>query len=190
MNKLFAFILTISTISLLTISCKDQMTYADHLREESKAIERFILKNDISVIEKFPANGVFGSKEFYKDPGTGLYYNIVEYGDTTGSLTLNEDIYIRFRGLKYFMVDDSTSYNNMDPSSSPWPQVIKYLGPVNSATQSYYDTPGWAVPLSHVGHNGVVKMIVPFNMGSASDRSQYQPTYYDYLYYRFSSKID
>ncbi len=190
MKKFFSVLLSFSVILMLATACKDQKTYAEYLKDEERAIEKFLLQNELSVIDRIPSNGVFKDNEFYKDPETSVYYNIVEYGDTTGNLQLNEQIYIRFKGLKYFMVDDSTTYNNMDPNLSPWPQIITYLGPVNSSTSGYYDTPGWAVPLSYVGHNGVVKMIVPFNMGSANDRSQYQPTYYDYVEYRFANKIN
>lgn len=190
MKKLLLFIIAVSGILFLTTSCKDQKSYADYLRDEERAIERFLLQNNLSVIERFPSDGVFESDEFYKDPETGVYYNIVEYGDTTENLFMGEEIYVRFSGLKYFMVDDSTTYNNKDTSNSPWPQTIIFRGPANSSTNSFYDTPGWVVPLTRIGHNGKVRLIVTFNMGSASDRQQYQPTYYDLVQYRFASRID
>lgn len=188
MNRTYILILTIFTVLISTLSCKDQKTYADYLKDETKAIDEFIIKNNFNILTKYPSNGVFGNNDFYKDPETKVYYNIIEYGDTTKSLSFREEVYVRFKGLKYFMIDDSTTYSNTEQKE---PQVIEYYGPVNPNTRSYYSTPGWAVPLPRIGHNAVVKMIVPFNMGSSTERSQYMPSYYDRVEYRFESrKID
>lgn len=177
----------IAILIILFASCKDQKTYADYLKDESRAIDRFISKNDINVLERFPSNGKFENNQFYKDAATGVYYNIVDYGDTTRWITLGEEIYVRFKGLNYFMSDDSTSFSNMDPTVSPFPQTLIFRGVVTPTTSSYYETPGWIVPIPFVGHKAVVKMIVPFNMGSSYDQSQYQPTYYDHVEYRFEN---
>ena len=187
MNRTYKLIIIIFTILLSAASCKDQKTYADYLKEETKAIDEFIVKNNFNILTKFPANGVFGDKDFYKDPESKVYYNIVNYGDTTEFIFLGEEVYVRFKGLKYFMIDDSTTYKNNDHIN---PQEIKFIGPVNSSTRSYYSVPGWAVPLPRIGHKAVVKMIVPFNMGSSTERSEYQPSYYDRIEYRFDSKVN
>lgn len=185
MNKTFTAIIALLSILIFAASCKDQKTYADYLREETRAIDEFIIKNNLNILTKFPSNGVFGDNDFYKDPETKVYYNIIEYGDTTENIFLGEVVYVRFKGLKYFMMDDSTTYTNIDHRE---PQVIEFIGPVNSSTRSYYSVPGWAVPLPRVGHRAIIKMIVPFNMGSSSERSQYMPSYYDRIEYRFESR--
>lgn len=185
MKRFQAIFILLSTLLLIASSCKDQKTYADRLKDESKAIDLFILKNDFSILESFPKNGIFNQDDFYKDPETGVYYNIVDYGDTTKNLQIAEKVYPRFSGV-YFMVDDSVKFSNL---TSTMPFEMKFYGPVNSSSKNYYTIPGMAVPLTRVGHNGVVKLIVPFNMGSANDRQQYQPTYYDYVKYRFENQI-
>lgn len=187
MNKTNILIITILALIISAVSCKDQKTYADYLKEETKAIDEFIVKNNLNILSKFPSNGVFGDKDFYKDPESKVYYNIIEYGDTTDNIFIGEKVFVRFMGLKYFMVNDSTTYTNNDNIN---PQEIEFIGPVNSSTRSYYSFPGWAVPLPRIGHNAIVKMIVPFNMGSSTERSQYQATYYDRIEYRFESKVN
>lgn len=189
MKKIYSIVILITTFLIFTTSCKDQMTYSDHLKAEAQAIDRFILKNELSIIEKFPSDGIFDDNEFYKDPETGVYYNIISYGDTTKALFIGEKIYVRFSGLKYFLTDDSTTYSNMNQNVHPFPQEIEFLGPVTSATRSFYSNPGWVVPLTRIGHNGAVKLIVPFSMGSSNERSQFQPTYYNRVQYRFESRI-
>jgi hypothetical protein len=185
MKRFETIFILLSTLLLFASSCKDRKTYADYLKDETKAIELFILKNNFSVLEKFPGNGVFNQGDFYKDPESGVYYNIVDYGDTTKNLKIAEKVYARFSGV-YFMVDDSVKFSNL---TSTMPFEIEFYGPVNSNSKNYYNIAGLAVPLTRVGHNGVVKLIVPFNMGSATDRQQYQPTYYDYVEYRFENQI-
>ena len=189
MKKLVVITLALAGLSILAISCKDQKTYADYLKDEERAIDQYILKNDLSILKKFPDNGTFKAGDFYLDPETGVYYNIVSYGDTSRNISFGEEVYIRFSGLKYFSVDDSTSYSNMDTNNHPNPQTVVFRAPVNNDTKGYYDNPGWIVPLTRVGHNGVVRMIIPFNMGSSYDRSNFIPTYYDHIEYRFENSI-
>src|SRR5690554_497058 len=169
-------------------SCQDQKTYADRLKDEARAIDRFILQENIDVLEKFPADSIFRDNQYYRDAATGVYYHIVDYGDTDLKMTLGEEVYIRFEGLSYFMTADTITFSNTDPNGSPHPQTLIYRGPVNPSTSSYYETPGWIVPVPLIGHKAVVKMIVPLYMGSSYDRSQYQPTYYDRVEYRFGNQ--
>lgn len=180
MNKTYLTIIVLLGMLLIIPSCKDRKTYADYLKDEEKAIDLFIAQQQLSILDEYPASGIFAENEFYKDPATDVYYHVISYGDITKKLTINQSVYVRFRGLHYFMSDDTTRYSNM-----VFPEELKYAGPVNSSTKSYYSNPGWMVPLEHVGHNGEVKMIIPFTMGSSSDRSQYQPSYYDLIQYRF-----
>ncbi len=194
MKKINFIILSIIGLILITTSCNKRKTYADLLKAESKAIDKFISKNKLVILKDFPQNGQFKDKEFYKDPATGVYYNIIETGDTTNyKLKVGDEVHVRFRGLKYFSTDnDSTEYENMDPNRSPWPETFSYRGDVNLETRSLYSqtTAGFAVPLKNVGHNGRVRMIIPFTWGSQSDQQAYTPTYYDVITYRLDSFVE
>ena len=185
MKRTQTIFILLSALLIIASSCKDQVTYADRLKEESKAIDRLILKNEFIILKNFPSNGVFKQNEFYLDPASDVYYNIVDYGDTTESLKLNEEIYARLSGV-YFMLSDTETFSNLN---NYMPYTMEYRGPVNNISRYYYNIPGLAVPLPKVGHNSVVKLIVPFKMGSESDRQMYQPVYYDYVTYRFENKI-
>lgn len=186
MKRFTPYVFILIAIMVTTASCKHRKMYADYLKDEAKAIDLFISKNNLTILNEFPKSGVFREKEFYKDP-TGVYYHIISYGDTTSKLQLKETIYIRFKGLNYFMLEKGTDLSNF---GSVFPEEMTYVGPVNALTMSSYANPGWAVPLEHVGHNGKVKMIIPFEMGSQSDQSNFQPSYYDFLTYRFESKVN
>ena len=158
-------------------------TYIDWLKDEADTFEKFISQNKIVILDEYPSDSTFASNEFYKDSASGVYYNVIEKG-TTARAKIGQDIYIRFSGLQYFMTDDTTKYTNQ---TSPFPETITYRGPLSSQTIKLYSsvTLGWVTPLPNIGHNGRVKMIVPFNMGSEYNRQQYQPTYYEEVIYRF-----
>lgn len=186
-------ILFLSAIALLVFmsSCKNKTpTYIDRLKDETKAIDKFISKNNLIILKEYPTDSTFKANEFYKDPLSGVYYNVVDRGLPNNRAKLGEEIYVRFSGLSYFMTDDSTKYTNDNSITSPMPQIITYRGVLSPATRDLYtiSTPGWVAPLSHIGHGGRVKMIVPFNMGSEYDRMKYQPTYYENVTYRFESQ--
>jgi len=186
--KLFnSIVLILVSLLTLTTSCNNKKTYADYLKDEKKAIDLFIAKNNLEILKDFPANGKFNSNDFYKDPYTGVYFNIIEYGDTAIKPLWREEIYIRFKGLHYFATDDTIRYTNYQ---STYPEKLEYYGPVNSTTASAYSSlnTGWAVPLSFIGHRGKVKLIVPFESGSSYDQSQYTPTYYEQVEYRFENQ--
>lgn len=190
MKKTGYIILILASLLVFGASCNKTKTYADLLKEENRAIDKFISKNKLVILNDFPKNGVFKANEFYRDPATGVYYNIIDVGDTITipKIKVGEEVYVRFNGLNYFSKEDTVKYNNMDPIKSPLPATLVFRGEVTVANRSFLysgTTPGWVVPLKHVGHTGKAKMIVPFNMGSPSDQSAYTPTYYELVQYRF-----
>ena len=86
MKRIHSVIILFSVLLTFATSCKDRMSYSDYLKEERKAIELLIHRNNFSVLETFPKNGVFNENDFYKDPETGVYFNIIDYGDTTKNM--------------------------------------------------------------------------------------------------------
>ncbi|HBU46207.1 MAG TPA: DUF4827 family protein [Petrimonas sp.] len=192
MKKTHYIILCLLGLALVSTSCNKRRTYAEILKDETRAIEKFILENKLIVLDEFPSSLVFKTNEFYRDPATGVYFNIIERGDTANKVKEGEEVYVRFSGLRYFTSsNDTTEYSNLDPIRSPFPESLTYRGPVTVMNRSLYSgtTPGWAVPLTYVGHAGRVKMIIPFNMGSQSDQQSYSTTYYDNVQYRFESQL-
>lgn len=192
-KKTYLFFLAAAML-IVSASCNKTKTYADYLKDESRAINRFISKNNITVLEEFPENGVFTANQFFRDPASGVYYNIISYGDTTNRIKEGEEIYIRFSGLTYFMDNDTLKYNNENPNTSPFPQTVVYRGPLTIATKSFYEdsSPGWIAPIRYVGHAGSVKMLIPSSMGFSYDRNastgRYQAAYYEKVEYRFEDR--
>lgn len=173
---IIASLLGIAAISLL-FSCNKSKTYAQRLGDERKAIERFIDKNDIVVLNDYPADSVFKEKEFYFDRSTGVYYNVIDGGNER-RLKNGEEFYIRFKGLTYISDEDTTTYSNIKALQ---PEVLVYG---NSST---YTSSAWVVPIENLGDRAKVKMIVPFNMGFPNDQQYYKTAYYEEIDYRFEN---
>jgi hypothetical protein len=178
--------ITFAIISLLvvTVSCNRQKTYAEYLRDESRAIDRFISQNSFVILRDFPRDTIFGENEFYRDPATGVYYNIVSRGETNNKIDEGRALFVRFRGLNYFMSNDTIRHSNDD---NTFPIEMVFRAPVTMQNRGLYESaiPAFIVPLQHVGHNGRVRMIVPFNMGSSFDRQIFQASFYNEIDYRF-----
>ena len=172
-------IIIASLISIVAIamfsSCNDSKTYAQYLNDEKEIIERFVNQNDITILTEYPKDSVFSEKEFFFDTSSGVYYNVIDSGNGRRILG-GEEFYIRFKGLRYLSSNDTATYSNI---FSLQPEVLVYG---NSST---YGSVAWVAPLKNVGNRAKVKMIVPFNMGLASDNSSYKTAYYEEIDYRF-----
>lgn len=173
-NIIIACLISIVAIGFLS-SCNKNKTYAQRLNEEKKNIERFIDQNNIKVLSEYPKDSVFKANEFYFDNSSGVYYNVINSGNSK-KIGVGEEFYIRFKGLKYIGSTDTTTYSNIH---SLQPEVLVYGNP------SSYSSTAWVAPLKNVGNRSKVKMIVPFNLGLATDKQAYKTAYYEEIDYRF-----
>lgn len=154
---------------------QNALTMADILENEKLIINQFFEKNNLIILDKYPENNVFKSNEFFFDASSGIYYNVIDAGDSR-RIMQGEELYIRFKGLRYISSNDTTAYSNM---SSLQPEILVYGNP------STYTSAGWVVPLKNVGDRAKIKLIVPFKMGLPQDQQEYKTAYYEELFYRF-----
>ena len=162
-------------VLLFTLSCNNTATYIDRLNDEKKAIKAFISENNITVLKEYPSDSVFAPNEFYLDPTTGVYYNVIDKGSYKPNL--GDEIYIRYKDVRYISGDDTTVYDG---------NYFSLYGPVELiyGNLNTYQSTGWVAPIPNVGHEAKVKMIVPFNSGTTYDQSYYYTVYYGLMEYR------
>ena len=174
-----ALLISIIAIGVFS-SCNKNKSYAQHLNEEKKSIERFINRNDIKVLREYPKDSVFKENEFYFDTSSGIYYNVTDSGNGR-RIKGGEEFYVRFSGLKYIYLSNASTNDTLIYSNtgSLQPEVLVYG---NSST---YSTVAWVAPLKNMGDRGKVKMIVPFKMGMSHDIQLYKTAYYEEVFYRF-----
>ncbi len=174
---IIASLITIFAVGILS-SCNKTRTYAQRLSDEKKLIERFIDRKGLKILKEYPKDSVFQSNEFYFDASSGIYYNVIDPGNSRRIKT-GEEIYIRFEGLRY--LSDHDSVPSMSNKGGFQPEVLVYG---NSST---YITTAWVAPLKNIGDRAKVKMIVPFNMGLPADNQAYRTAYYEEVDYRFQN---
>ena len=172
-NKIyFAFF---ALLVFLSAACNKGKSYTELLKEERTAIDRLIIQNDFVILKEFPADTVFGEKEFYKT-SDGLYLNIIDRGIPV-EYKDNWSIYLRYRGYMRFK-NDTTKYSDMSGQ-------IKFMYNVPSSYLVYSDIlcNGIMEPLKYVGYEGKARLIIPSKQGTSAAEAGVYPVYFDEVIY-------
>lgn len=159
-------------------SCDNTETYAEKLKKQDKAIDRFIKSEGITVLDEYPSDSVFAEKEFVKLP-SGIYMNVIDSGNGTRAKK-GQSVSIRFKELIWFSKGDTTKYSNMTPTGQQ-PSTIEYqqnYGNIGSCE-------GFGIPLEYVGDRARVKLIIPGKYGFPEDQQSITPVYFGFLKYQF-----
>jgi len=196
MKNIFSWVFALVVlVALFSTSCSSSETYADKLKEERKQIDRFLSAQGIEVLSTYPTDSIFKKNQFFRDPETGVYINVINPGNGTRASAKDlADVYFRFYETATLPTDKSTiDKTNGDASGS---QPVSFIyGNTNSYTSTstlnyycyIYLSPGVTVPLKYVGEGAIVSLIVPFAQGSYYQSLSYQAIYYGRLKYE---KID
>jgi hypothetical protein len=152
------------------------------LKAEKKAIDRLIDEQGFEILKNYPENGVFGEKQFVL-LSSGLYLNVVDSGNGNRA-EYGTSILLRASGKTLL---DTVSFNGFDPMSTvfSWPLEFKYGGYNSNDVSSYFFCEGLMSVLGYVGDSSVVKLIVPFKIGSGDQQTNGYPIYYDKVRYIF-----
>ena len=97
-------ILLILCAALVAISCSKTKSYTDMLKDEKKAIERFIDDKGLEILDDFPADSVFKENQFVL-LDNGVYLNIIDKGSDQRAVQYKTKMLYRCK-MSYFM--DST----------------------------------------------------------------------------------
>jgi len=180
MKKGAWFIVSVMIISCIFSACNDQKSLQELLQEEQKAIDRFIKDKGLVILKDYPSDGVFKDNEYYRTTD-GLFFHVVDSGNGLRAQVLN-DVTVRYdycQIVKDAVSGDTTQY--VFPSVTPYSFVYGI-----SATYSSTATPvcqAWVIPLSNVGENAVLDMIIPSALGSYYDNMNVTPMFYKGLRY-------
>jgi hypothetical protein len=174
-------------------SCDDTETYADKLKKERSAINRFLSAMQIKVIEEYPKDRLFEEKEFFLDPNSGVYFHVIDSGNGRKA-TAGRTVYVRYKQTGSMIVASSTE--DFTDSNTATPQdylyftygdATTYIDYTASSTYSnyMYKSEGVIAPLKYLGDSAIVQLIVPFKVGSGYQQSSYEAIYFGWLFYDF-----
>lgn len=187
MRKGLGLICFIIGLCVVFGACSSSETYADKLKSERKNISRFINEHNIVVLNEYPASGVFKENEFFRDPLTGVYINVIDSGNgNRASVVKRSEVNVRMPSAIFLPSD--TIRGNLDANSSQPISftygIIATYSNANSGTLDYYLlSAGITAPLQYVGENARVSLIVPFATGSNYQLSAYTPVYFPQIQY-------
>ena len=196
MKKIISVIFALMGLTLLFSACGGE-TYADKLKQETKAINRFIDANGIKVLTEYPSDNVFAENEYYKDPDMGVYIRVINPGNDEKPSKGKTDVYLRYENiLNMLNENDTIATNNQQGIYMAFKYGVSstYTGTSTASlyqSQMYYFlSQACVVPLDHgIGNNAEVSLIVPFASGSTYQQASYAPLYYQVLKYRFTNPV-
>ena len=168
---------------------------------EVKIIKRIISEYNIEVMEEYPADGVFGERQFVHLP-SGIYLNVIDSGNGNRAEFNKTQILVRVSGSYYISADSAVSFSTFSNTNPP--MEFKYglaRNVVDENSYSYYSAyytffgTGIESIMSYVGDSAVVKMIIPgyaeisnYPASSSFQNSagnMFIPIYFDRVRYTF-----
>jgi hypothetical protein len=191
MRKASLFILLITGFLTVFYSCDNTKTPQEYLREEKKAIDRFVSRHnivdlgDIAELSKYSEDKEFKENEYFKTD-RGLYIHVNNRGNLERKAKNAALVSVRFDyryDIKDYVGGDTIPYT-VDPALLPL--TFKYG--LTSTYDYYFACNGWAIPLAYVGENADIDLIIPSALGSTSNSESYRAVFFKHLRYtRFSS---
>lgn len=179
MKKVIYLLLSLIVLTAVS-SCNKQKTVQEILREQQKAIDLLIDRNDFVILKEYPKNGIFKEKEFYLT-SDGLYIHVSDTGNGRKVTPMKDVVTVRFNYC--FIVQDyidGTDTLLYRPSYLEMPFEFRY-GITGSYTRMACN--GWAYPLEYVTEGAIVDLIIPSKLGSSSDESAYYARFFKDLQY-------
>ena len=188
-------------MGLILGSCgKKAKSFAEWKKEEKEAINRLIAREGFEILTKYPANGVFGEKQFVL-LDNGCYLNVIDSGNGNRAISGKTTVLMRCSIIGLFPPDTfqlSIFENGFQPLEFIYGRIYEAkMRAYNEYSSSAYMflSSGVESALEHVGENAIVRMIVPFDngqsskylygIGSAAQDSERRPLYYNRIRYVF-----
>lgn len=179
-------------------ACSDNVTYAEMLEDEKKAINNFIKDHDIKVIsqKEFQDAGCVTdvSRNEYVQTTSGVYMQIIDKGSQNLGDTIRNNDMVLVRFAEYRLEKDSAEtlvMSNFDVGQISQVDIFRYQKTETSTSgifssgmmyyvyQSQTVPQGWLVPFNYVRDGARVKLIVPSKMGHETAMSGVKAYYYD-----------
>ncbi len=205
MKRTVLFIAALFSLTAIFFSCDKTESYADQLKAQTKAINRFTNDRNITITNVFPKDSIFPENVYYNDPQTGVCFRVIKWGDRSELPILNKtEVSMKFYEVLNIAEMDTIGlyWTNDTQDYAVYPLNTRYMGlngtysqpfsssdniPSSNYFKYFYLSPGAMRPLDYgIGNGGEVSLIVPFTCGSyVQMNSTYVPYFYKRLKYIF-----
>ena len=207
MKKLGILLMMVFGLGLAFQSCNNGKTYAEMKEDEREAIQRFIEKNEIKVIDEdqFAEQDSMtnvAANEYVLFEESGVYMQVVERGN--GELLEDGRHELLVRYVEERIVEDGTADTlSLNTVSNMYPYPDEFIltkdknsmsasfstsGAMSEAHSSAYVPSGWLLPLNYlkvgreISARSKIKLILPHSQGTATASGQVFPCYYEITY--------
>jgi len=184
-------------------SCGDKIkSFKEHKKDEREAIDNLIAREGFVILNQYPADSIFGEKEFVKLDNE-CYLNVIDSGNGNRADSAKTVVLMRCSNVAISKRDStevSNFPNNFEPMEFVYGNILeaKIRASQDPLSIEYYLlSPGVESALKYVGENAVVRMIIPFNngqdieyrygIGSVFQDKIYVPMYLDRVRFVFDS---
>lgn len=196
MRKVIGVISAFIGLAIIFAACSKD-SYADKLEKEEKAIKQYVKEQGFNIIDEYPASRVFGDKQYFKDPDTGIYIHVIDSG-SKDKIKKGDIVYMRYYDTRFLMTEPDSTYTNDKQNYDEFAALSFTYGNSSTYTSSDYSSviplssymytflsPGCARPLDfNLGDRAEVSILVPFANGSYYQQySSYEPIFFGRLKY-------
>lgn len=168
MNKrLIIWVLNICLCAFCLLSCTSTTSYSKELEAEEKLINQWLERNNITLLDEFPKDSLFGTNEMYhfKD---GIYFQMFDKG-VGDTMVAGDIIILRYKSST--LDDNAITEDYWTTQDRPYPNEITYGSTYNSCK-------GWNDAFEIMKRSGAhARIIVPSKLGF--DDSQVIPYVYE-----------
>lgn len=167
MKKTIVYLLGLLLFTAIFPSCDSEKTIQEYMKEQQKAIDKFISRNNFKVTESFPGEGNFKENEYFQL--TTTYGHIYMHVSSPGNGIKVEEwnrVNVRFD----YCYDIQGYVSGKDTTQYVSPSITNYFNYANYVdSDSDLTCKGWFYALDYVTEGAVVDFIIPSKMGAESD---------------------
>jgi len=176
MKRISYLFFLIFLASIFASSCSSTKTYSQLLNEEKDLMDGFIKRNNILVISGTPSENttwVKNGQDVYILTSTGLYFHMINTGDTVPNDTLEYKNMVVPRFKQYTLGVPSDTISNWTTIDFPYPSDFIY-GDLTQSCKAFQEAASYLKR-----NNSEAKLIVPSKIGFNADMMSVTPYGYD-----------
>lgn len=168
--KKIVFIL-LAGIALIATGCNGN-TYSRLRNQEDKLIASFIKRHQWNIIDKEPADSIWGVKDYYKVQGyDNFYFHLIERGDTDVNIFTNDVIIVRYK--KYALTENADTMSYWTTLEQPYPYEFHY------GNYTDCEAVAWHAAVKLMKHtNAQCEILVPSKLGFNAEQTSVTPYMY------------
>lgn len=176
----------LSCAALVLTSCNDGKSYADLLADENKAVN-FFLANQ-RVVNEIPADSIFETGDdapFYRmDEDGQIYMQVIKAGSADKKAYSDQMIYFRFMryNLAYYHQYGEWPEGEGNAADMEYSPMYFRFGNYSLQSSAQYGS-GIQLPLSYLGINCEVKIVIKSQYGFTSEMTNVVPYLYHVRYF-------